>query len=75
VHGGLLPVALRTLAQRFRDRTYYFAPEARGRVRLGRLLSWRFDPAIFPDLAGAAVVAAFKVESFRMTFPVARLGD
>jgi hypothetical protein len=75
VHGGLLPVALRTLAQRFRGRTYYYAPEARGWVRPGRLLSWRFDPALFPDLAGAAVVAACKVESFRMKFPVARLGD
>jgi Acetoacetate decarboxylase (ADC) len=61
------------LAQRFRGRTYYYAPEARGRVRPGRLLSWRFDSALFPDLAGAAVIAAFKVESFRMSFPVARI--
>jgi hypothetical protein len=71
VPGGLLPASLRTLAQSFRGRTYYFAPSARGRVRPGRLLSWRFDPALFPDLAGASVVAALKVESFRMTFPVA----
>jgi hypothetical protein len=73
VHGALLPVALRTLAQRFRGRTFYYAPEARGRLRPGRLLSWRFDAALFPDLAGAAVIAAFKVESFRMGFPVARV--
>ncbi len=73
VSSGLLPVALRTLAQRFRGHTFYYAPEARGRVRPGRLLSWRFDAALFPDLAGAAVIAAFKVESFRMSFPVARV--
>jgi hypothetical protein len=75
VRGALLPASLRTLAQRFRGKTYYYAPEARGRVRLGRLLSWRFDPALFPDLAGAAVVAALKVESFRLTFPVACVGE
>jgi hypothetical protein len=38
-------------------------------------VSWRFDSALFPDLAGAAVVAALKVESFRLTFPVARVGE
>ncbi len=75
VHGALLPASLRTLAQRFRGRTYYYAPEARGRVRPGRLLSWRFDPVLFPDLAGAAVLAAVKVESFRLTFPAARVGE
>jgi hypothetical protein len=75
VHGALLPASLRTLAQRFRGRTYYYAPGARGRVRPGRLLSWRFDPALFPDLAGAAVIAAVKVESFHLTFPVARVGE
>lgn len=73
VHGALVPASLRTLAQRFRGQTFYYAPQARGRIRPGRLLSWRFDPALFPDLAGAAVVATLKVESFRMTFPVARI--
>ena len=73
VHSGLVPSSLRTLAQRFRGRTYYYAPEARGWVRPGRLVSWRFDAALFPDLSGAAVVAALKVGSFRMTFPVARV--
>jgi hypothetical protein len=41
-------------------------------MRPGRLLAWRFDAALFPDLSAAAVVAAAKVESFRMRFPVAR---
>jgi hypothetical protein len=73
VSGGLLPTGLRTLAQSFRGRTYYYAPEARGRVRLGRLVGWRFDATLFPDLAAAAVLAVMKVESFRMRFPVARI--
>jgi hypothetical protein len=71
VPGGLLPARLRTLAQSFRGRTYYYAPAAGGRARPGRLLSWRFDAALFPDLAAAPVLAAFKIESFRMMFPVA----
>jgi hypothetical protein len=75
VHGAVVPPPLRTLAQRFRGRTYYYAPEARGWVRPGRLLSWRFDAELFPDLGSAAVVAALKVESFRMMFPVARVED
>jgi hypothetical protein len=73
VHGAVVPASLRTLAQRFRGSTYYCAPEARGWMRPGRLLSWRFNAGLFPDLAGAAVVAALKVESFRMRFPVARV--
>jgi len=71
VQGALLPARLRTLAQSFRGRTYYYAPSAGGRIRPGRLLSWRFDAELFPDLAAAPVLAVLKVESFRMTFPVA----
>lgn len=71
VPGVLLPARFRTLAQSFRGRTYYYAPAAGGRARPGRLLSWRFDAELFPDLAAAPVLAAFKIESFRMTFPVA----
>ena len=74
VHGALVPARLRTLAQRLDGRTYYYAPLARGWIRPGRLLSWRFDAALFPDLAEAAVVAVFKVESLSMAFPVARVG-
>jgi len=73
IHGGLLPAGLRTLAQRFRGRTYYYAPEARGRVRPGRLVAWRFDARLFPDLVDARVLAVLEVESFRMTFPMARI--
>lgn len=73
VHGALVPERLRTLAQQFEGRTYYYAPLARGRVRPGRLVSWRFDATLFPDLGDAAVVGVFRVESFRMVFPVARI--
>lgn len=73
VHGAMVPPRLRTLAQCFRGHTYYYAPVARGWVRPGRLLSWRFNAGLFPDLGSAAVVASLKVESFRMTFPVARV--
>jgi len=73
VYAALVPERMRTLAQRFDDRTYYYAPLARGRIRPGRLLSWHFDAALFPDLAGAAAVAVFKVESFQLSFPPARI--
>jgi hypothetical protein len=73
VRGALVPERFRTLAQRFDGRTYYYAPLARGRIRPGRLLAWRFDSSMFPDLASAAVVAVFKVESFQMAFPPARV--
>lgn len=71
--GGLVPASLRTMAQRFDGREYFYAPAANGWVRPGRVLSWQFNEALFPDLARGRVVAAFKVASFRMTFPVARI--
>jgi hypothetical protein len=73
VYGSWLPSGLRTLAQEFGGRTYYYAPSARGWIRPGRLESWRFDPALFPDLSTAAVVATLAVESFNLTFPVAQV--
>lgn len=73
VPGRLLPEGMRTLAQRYAGRTYCCAPASSGWVRPARLLEWRFDAALFPDLADAAILAALRVESFRMTFPAARL--
>jgi hypothetical protein len=73
VPGALLPQGLRTLAQRFRGRDYYYAPSASGWIRPGKLLDWRFDASLFPDLADASVVAALQVLAFRMRFPVARV--
>lgn len=74
VPGTLVPQRLRTLAQRYRGQDYYYAPRATGWIRPGRLLSWRFAGELFPDLSAAAVIAAFRVEEFRMRFPVARIG-
>lgn len=73
LHAGLVPKALRTLAQHHDGRIYRFAPLASGWCRPGRLLSWSFDSELFPDLVGAHVFAAFKVNSFRMNFPVAEI--
>lgn len=69
---GIVPEAMRTLAQHHGASDFYYAPSSRGWITPGRLLSWRFDAALFPDLAAARVIAAVKMPSFRMTFPVAR---
>lgn len=71
VFGGIVPKAMRTLAQRYGASDYYYAPSSRGWIRPGKLVSWHFDETLFPDLAGARVLAAVKIPSFRMTFPVA----
>jgi len=72
VFGSLVPERLRTLAQQFDGDTFLYAPASRGWVQPGRLQSWRFDGELFPDLAAAQVLAAVKIRSFAMTFPVAR---
>jgi hypothetical protein len=71
--GRLVPERWRTLAQSYQGRTYYYAPAASGRLRPGRLLEASFNPRTFPDLNAAAVIAAFRVDTFRMSFPVARV--
>jgi hypothetical protein len=71
--GGLVPRRWRTMAQAYEGRTYYYAPAASGWVRPARLLDAKFNPQVFPALAPDAVVAAFRVDSFRMTFPAARV--
>lgn len=73
VSSALLPERYLTLAQHFEGRDYFYAPQASGRVRPGRLVSWRFDAQLFPDLATTSVLAVFKVERFRMRFPLARV--
>jgi len=73
VFGGIVPERLRTLAQRHAGADYFYAPSSRGWIRPGKVVSWKFDPELFPDLAGARVVAALKIPSFHMTFPVARV--
>lgn len=70
-----IPSAFGTLAQRFGGRTFYYRPEARGSLRMCRLLDWRFDAARFPDLGAGRVLASLRVDDFTMTFPVACVTD
>lgn len=69
------PGRFATLAQRLDGRTYYCAPTATGSMRLCRVRHWQFDAALFPDLSRATVLAALRIDDFRMTFPVARIVD
>jgi hypothetical protein len=68
---GWVPAAFSTLAQRHADRNYYYRPQARGTLRWCRMLDWRFDTALFPDLAAGRALACLRVEDFAMSFPVA----
>lgn len=72
---ALVPERLRTLAQRFGGRTYYYAPGASGRVRPGRLLESHFEAGRFADLGAARIVTTLRVEAFDLRFPVARIVD
>jgi hypothetical protein len=40
-------------------------------LRWCRLRHWRFDTALFPDLAAGRALASLRVEDFAMSFPVA----
>jgi hypothetical protein len=68
-----VPRAIGTVAQRLAGSTYYVRPEARGWMRLCRLRQVRCNDALFPDLGRATVLAALRIEDFRMVFPVARV--
>jgi hypothetical protein len=67
------PGGFATLAQRLDGRTYYCRPAATGRARLCRVRHWHFAADLFPDLSQSTVLAALRIEDFRMTFPVARI--
>ena len=64
------PRGRRTLSQVRDGRRYTYVPEASGHFRFARVRRWRFDPALFPDLARGRVLAAMKITDFRMRFPV-----
>ena len=68
-----MPRQFGTLAQRLDGRTCFYRPEATGNLRLCRVRQWRFDPELFPDLGGATVLMALRIEGFKMVFPVARI--
>ncbi|MGH8493698.1 MAG: acetoacetate decarboxylase family protein [Moraxellaceae bacterium] len=72
-NGSWLPKKLLTIGQWFKGRQFRFAPQAKGHIKPARLLSWKFDSALFPDLAKGKVVACVKVTGFEMVFPVAEI--
>lgn len=73
VHGGLLPKALRLLGQRFEGKTFLYAPTMRGWASPGKLVDWRFNADLFPDVAGGRVLGAFRIKSFNLAFPRANV--
>jgi hypothetical protein len=68
-----LPQRWLTLAQHRAGHTYYYTPYARGSIRKSRLVAWRFDPGLFPDLRPAQVLATLRIDRFEMRFPAARV--
>lgn len=71
IHTSLLPRSVRTLVQPWQGKVYRTALTARGKVRLARVTSWRFDADYFPDLTRGRVLLASHFPVFDMTFPVA----
>lgn len=67
------PRAWRTLSQVREGQRYTYVPEASGHFRFARVRHWRFDPAVFPDLARGRVLAAMRITDFSMRFPVAKI--
>jgi hypothetical protein len=75
VHSSLIPPGMRTLKQHWRGQEYSFTLQAKGTLRMAKLLDWHFDAEFFPDLAQGSVIAAGYLPSFDMTFPVASLRE
>jgi len=75
VRSWLIPKGMRTLIQLWQGKSYRFSLSARGSTRLASVVSWKFDPAYFPDLAQGTVLAAAYLPSFDMTFPVAEISE
>ncbi len=65
------PRAWRTLSQLRDGKRFTYVPEASGHFRFARVRNWRFDAAMFPDLARGRVLGAMKITDFRMRFPEA----
>jgi hypothetical protein len=70
---GLMPKSLRTLAQHHDEKTFIYAPEARGSIKLARLRSATVDAAVFPDIGQCRSLLTVKVTGFDMGFPVSRV--
>lgn len=70
VSTAVIPARLRTLVQDWQGKRFYTAPAASGHACIAKVKDWWFDPAYFPDLSAAKVLAAFKMTDFKMTFPL-----
>jgi len=67
------PRSWRTVSQVRDGKRFTYVPEASGHFRFARVRNWRFDSAVFPDLARGRVLAAMKITDFRMRFPVSQI--
>ena len=72
---AILPSELRTMVQHWRGKEYSLVLSAKGKMRMAKLKSARFDPRFFPDLSKSSVIAAVYMPSFEMTLPAAALRD
>jgi hypothetical protein len=68
--GGLFPDRMRSLAQELAGTRFTFSPSAKGSLKLAKLVEARIDPRFFPAFSPNQVLAATKVTSLAMTFPV-----
>ncbi len=72
VLGGLVPAAMRTLAQVCDEQGYIYSPAANGLAQPARLVSAEFDPAFFPALNTRQAALTVKLPHFNMVFPDSR---
>ena len=75
VHSGLVPASMRTLMQHWQQKVYGITLQATGKLRGAKVVDWRFDPTLFPDLAQGTVLVGAYLPSFEMTFPVPSVRD
>lgn len=73
VSASLLPAGLRQLVQYHGGQRFELTPGGAGRARPARAIRLDSDPELFPDLAGARVLAGFQVPRFKLGFPVASI--
>jgi hypothetical protein len=73
VSSSLIPLNWRTLWQPTENGPLFTQPQGRGLVKLAKVREAAVDPAYFPDLNRGRLLAAFKVNRFKLTFPLAQI--
>jgi hypothetical protein len=71
VRSSWCPRALRSIAQPDGEQWLQTSPQARGRIKLGRLRQRWSEPASFPDPTKARCLLCVRVDPFEMSFPLA----